>query len=307
MIPGVLSFVAFLALRQEDALDRARLLAESGRLAEAVSFLESRNRAEARAPELAYLAELHSAAGALPQAASALQRALELAPGEDGLRVTLGAMLYELRKYEEAKAELELAIARRPADARAHYYLAAVYRGLLRLDLAERAARRAIELSPPPARAPLDSVEPLPAVAARHLLAEIRFELGEDVEPVLREVLAVEPQHASARYLLAQSHRRSGRAAEAAEELVRFDRTKRADSHLVQGLGLARLGRSEAALVELRLALEANPDDPRALFLLARELLRAGRREDAAPLLARLLALRPDAASEVDRLFGSFP
>jgi tetratricopeptide (TPR) repeat protein len=96
---------------------------------------------------------------------------------------------------EAAKSELELAIARRPNAALAHYYLAAVYQGLGRLELAEIAAERAIELSPPPSRAPLDSSEPAPGVAARHLLAEIRYGRGEAVEPVVRDVLAIEPEN----------------------------------------------------------------------------------------------------------------
>jgi len=301
----ILSLVAFFSL-QEDTLDRARFLAESGRLAEAVRLLESRTRTEPRAPELAYLAELQAAAGGLPQAAATLARALSLAPEQDGLRVTLGAILFELRRYEEAKGELELAIARRPNAALAHYYLAAVYRGLARLDLAESAAERAIELSPPPSRAPLDSSEPAPGVSARHLLAEIRFARGEEMEPILREVLAVEPEHASARYLLARSLQRRGRTGEAALELRRFDGIKRAEAHLTQGLDLLRLGRREEAIAEFTLASQAHPDNARVLFLLGRELLRAGRKDEAGPLFDRVLDLRPDAASEVAGLLDSF-
>jgi len=302
---GILSLVAFFSL-QEDTLDRARLLAESGRLSEAVRFLESRTRTEPRAPELAYLAELQAAAGGLPQAAATLARALQLAPEQDGLRVTLGAILFDLRRYEDAKSELELAIARRPNAALAHYYLAAVYRGLARLDLAESAAERAIELSPPPSKAPLDSPEPAPAVAARHLLAEIRFSRGEEVEPILREVLDVEPDLASARYLLARSLQLRGRGSEAEGELRRFDSIKRADGYLALGRNLASLGRGEEAIAELRLAIEAHPEHVRALFLLGRELLRANKTSEAAPIFDRVLALRPDAATEVDRLLESF-
>ncbi|MGH9388442.1 MAG: tetratricopeptide repeat protein [Vicinamibacteria bacterium] len=303
---GILSAIAFFTLQSEDTLVRARLLAESGRLAEAVTLLESRTRTEPRAPELAYLAELQAAAGGLPQAAATLGRALSLAPDQDGLRVTRGAMLFELRRYEDAKSELELAIARRPRSALAHYYLAAVYRGLARLELAETTAERAIALSPPPSKAPLDSPEPAPGVAARHLLAEVRFARGEEVEPILREVLAVEPEHASARYLLARSLQRRGRAEQAAFELRRFDGIKRVEAHLAQGLDLSRLGRSEEAIAELRLAVAANPENARALFLLGRELLRANKAVEAAPIFDRVLALRPDAVPEVDRLLDSF-
>jgi tetratricopeptide (TPR) repeat protein len=308
MNPLVLSITAFLAL-QEDTLERARALSESGRAAEAAKLLEARTRTEPRAPELAYLAQLQAEAGAVPQAVESLRRALLLAPGEDGLRVTLGAMLFELRRYDEARSELELAIARRAGSALAHYYLSAVYQGLSRLDDAEAAVRRAIEISPLPARAPLAASGPAPSIAARHLLAEIRFERGEteSLESILREVLEVEPDLASPRYLLARLLTRLGRPVEAENELARFDRVKRAEAHIAQGLDLSRLGRREEAIAELNLALEAHPDHARALFQLGRELLRAGRRNEALPLLDRALAIRPDAKAEVDRLLDSFP
>jgi len=299
--------VLVLLFLQEDTLDRARALAESGRIEEAIRLLENRTRTDPRALELAFLAQLEAASGALPQAARALERALELAPEQDGLRVTLGAILFELRRFDAAARELETAVAKNGRSALAHYYLAAVQRGLLRLDFAEKSAERAIELSPPPARAPLDFREFAPSVAARHLLAEIRFELGKDVEPLLREVLAVEPDHPSARYLLARSLQRRGRTEEAANELQLFDAIKRAEAHLAQGLELARTGRREEAIAELQLAIEAHPEYARALFLLGRELLRADRRTEARAALDRVVTLRPDAAPEIARLLESFP
>ncbi|MGH9323585.1 MAG: tetratricopeptide repeat protein [Vicinamibacteria bacterium] len=290
---------------QEDALERARMLAESGRTAEAIEFLESYTRHSPRPAELVYLAQLQAEAGGLPQAAVSLSRALDRAPDQEGLRVTLGAMLFELRQYEDAKRELELVLERRSSSALAHYYLAAVEKGLSDLDRAERSAERAVELLPPAGPAPLDSSEPAPAAAARHLLAEIRFELGKEVEPLLREVLAIEPGHASAHYLLARYLSRSGRSEEAEAELLLFSRMKRAEAHLSQGRDLARIGRTEEAIAEMRLAVEARPDDPRSLFFLGRELLRTGARSEALALLERAVALRPDAKAEVEKLLSS--
>ena len=101
--------LAVLAFQSEDALERARLLVERGRGLEAIRFLESSTRAKPDAPALAFLAQLRAAAGRLPQAVEALSRALALVPGEDTLRVTRGAMLFELRRFEEARQELERA------------------------------------------------------------------------------------------------------------------------------------------------------------------------------------------------------
>ncbi len=221
--------------------------------------------------------------------------------------MTRGAILFEIRRYEEARKELELAVARRPDSALAHYYLGAVEHGMGELESAKAAAERAIALAPPPSKAPLDSVEPAPGVAARHLLAEVRFAQGEDAETLLREVLTFEPDRTSARYLLSRSLQRSGRSAEAEEERRRFESLKRAESHVALGRGLASLGRGGEAIAELKRAIDVYPDDPRALYLLGRELLRAGRKEEARPVLVRAILLRPDAASEVDRLLASFP
>jgi tetratricopeptide (TPR) repeat protein len=309
MALAILSFFVLFAL-QEDTLDRARLLAEAGRLEDAIRFLEGRTRTDPSAAELAYLAQLQAGVGGLPQAAEALGRALALAPEQDALRVTRGAMLFELRRYEEAKNEIEVALARSPGVARAHYYLGAVHQGLGELGLAEKSAERAIALSGPPSNAPLGSLEPAPGVAARHLLAEVQFALGREpgqVETLLRDVLAFEPDHAQARYLLARSLQRLGREEDAKEELRRFDAIQRAESHVATGRGLANLGRGSEAIEELTLAIEAHPDHARALYLLGRELLRAGRKDDARPFLDRALALRPDASSEVNQLLASFP
>jgi len=107
-------------------------------------------------------------------------------------------------------------------------------------------------------------------------------------------------------FLLARSLQRRGRAEEAAIELGRFDEIKRAEAHIAQGLELSRLGRGEDAISELRLAVEADPQHARALYLLGRELLREKKTPEAAPILDRVLVLRPDAAGEVRRLLDSF-
>jgi Flp pilus assembly protein TadD len=54
------------------------------------------------------------------------------------------------------------------------------------------------------------------------------------------------------------------------------------------------------------MAVEGSPESGRAQFLLGRELLRAGRKEEARAQFDRLLALRPDAAPEITRLVDSF-
>jgi tetratricopeptide (TPR) repeat protein len=298
-----LFFIGLLLIAQDSALERARSLAESGHVPEAIHLLEGRPLASATPPELAFLAQLHAARGGLPQAVTALGRALEKAPDQIGLRITRGAMLFELTRYDEARRELERALREAPKTGLAHYYLAAVQRATGELPDAERSAETAVTLIPDDVRSTLDSAEPDPRAAAMHLLAEIRFARGGDPEALLREVLSREPEHPSARYLLARVLLSEGRRAAAEVELRRFRAVKLADEHLAQGRELARIsGRRREAIVELRRAVEACPDHAGALFLLGRELARDGQKDKAKVLLQRALALRPAARREIEGL-----
>lgn len=298
--------LASLVLLQDDAIQRARLLAENGRPEQAIAFLDAHLRNEPSAAGFAFKAQLESGQGALPRAAASLDRALELAPEQTGLRVTRGAILFELRRFEDARAELSRAIRERPSSALAHYYLGAVQRSTGDLEAARASAEKAAELTPAEARVPPDAGQYAPKASALHLLAEIQTELGLDAEPTLRRVLAIEPLHPSARYLLARSLLGRGQKDAAEEELRLFDRIKRADQHVALGVDLSRIeGRAEEAIEELRLAVTACPEHSRALFLLGRELIRAGRGEEASSYLERAVALKPALALEVARLRDS--
>jgi tetratricopeptide (TPR) repeat protein len=288
-------------------MERARVLADRGRVDEAIRLLQNGSRTAPSPPDLAFLASLQASIGALPQAVQALDRALALAPDQRGLRTTRGAMLFELRRFDEARRELERVLAEDSRAALARYYLAAVYRSQGELDRASAMAETAVRLLPETSAVSLGSEEYAPAAAARQLLAEIQFERGEEPEALLREVLALEPAHASARYLLARVLLRRGRNEEAEVELERFRRIKRVDEHLRQGRELARLpGKRDAALSELRLAVEADPEDARALFALGLELLREGKPEEARPWLERAARLQPESRGEIDRMMAAF-
>jgi tetratricopeptide (TPR) repeat protein len=290
-------------LFQGSELERARLLADSGRVREAIHLLENRPPASKTAPELALLAQLYAATGGLPQAVTSLGEALDLAPEQVGLRITRGAMLFELTRYDEARKELERVLRESPRAGLAHYYLAAVERATGKLSDAETSAATAVSLVPEEARAPLDSEEYDPHTAALHLLAEIRFARGANPEELLRAVLLREPQHPSAHYLLARALLSRGRKEEADAELLRFRAIKRAEEHLASGRELARVpGRRREAIVELRLAAEACPDHARALFLLGKELALDGERGEARAALERALILRPAARPEIEKI-----
>jgi len=256
------------------------------------------------AKRLAGEAERDAAADRLPQAAAALARALELAPGERRWRTTLGAMFIELRRYPEAKRELTRVVEEDPSLPLARYYLASVQKRLGELKPAQENARRAVQLMPPGFGEPsLERLDYSPRVSALHLLAEIIAEGGGDPEPLLQKVLAVEPTHSGAHYLLARTLMSQGRSEEAGAELALFGKTKQAEEQVRLAFNLNRFaGNKEQAQVELRKALAAYPDHPRALYFLGRELLEDGRESEAAELLKRCLTLRPEARPLVEPL-----
>ena len=284
---------------ESDTLTRARIMAEAGRTDEAIGLLESRLRSQESPPELALLAQLQAATGAIPQAAATLDRLLAFAPREHRLRTTRGAMLFELKRFDEARKELERVVREAPeADSGlAHYYLATVLNATGEPTAALALAERAVSLLPATRVFSLDS-KPAPGVAARHLLAEIRFQQeawDASLEALLREVIELAPEQAPARYLLSRIFLKTGRVEEARVQLERFERIKRAEEQITIALHLASIeGRRDEAIQQLERAVEADPEHTRALVLLARELTRAGRAEEAAPYLSRAQEIRPE-------------
>jgi tetratricopeptide (TPR) repeat protein len=240
----------------------------------------------------------------LPQAASLLSRALELAPEQRRWRTTLGALLIALRRLPEAKQELERVVREDPSSALARYYLADVQKRLGDLKPAEENARRAVELMPRGfEEAWLDRLEYPPLVNALHLLAEITAGRGDDPEALLRQALELEPTHSGAHYLLARHLRARGLSVEADQELDRFRKARRAEELVALALNLSRFaGNRPQAEIELRRALHVHPDHPRALYLLAIELLQDGRKAEAAGLLRRCLEIRPKARPLIEPL-----
>ncbi len=105
-------------------------------------------------------------------------------------------------------------------------------------------------------------------------------------------VTELDVTHPGPHYLLARLLRKDGHGDEAGRELELFRRTKQAAAHVELAANASGAGHHDLAVVELRRALEAYPEHPRALFLLALELARRGEREEAAECLRRVIGLR---------------
>jgi TolB-like protein/Tfp pilus assembly protein PilF len=114
---------------------------------------EAADRALALSPNLA---AGHIARGFLLQAAdldwhgaeTEFRRAMELAPNDGEAKFFLGTQLATFGELESAIELTRQALATDPLKAERYYYLSSYFSGLNRLDEAERAIRRAIELQP---------------------------------------------------------------------------------------------------------------------------------------------------------------
>ena len=113
--------------------------------------------AVARALSLApNMAAVHVARGSILQftefnwrgAQAEYQRANELAPNDGSVKFALGLQLASLGKVEQAIGLTRVALATEPLRAGWYFWLAGYLSGVSRLDEAEHAVRRAIELQP---------------------------------------------------------------------------------------------------------------------------------------------------------------
>jgi Flp pilus assembly protein TadD len=236
--------------------------------------------------------------------------AVRLSPDQAMPRLLLGRLLLDDGKAGEAKVQLALACRLDPALAGAQYALA---EALTRLgeEEAARASRRTFrELQQQEkarleaASAAYDSERELRALAATfHVeLALLLGRRGQEslAESHLRQAIKVAPAEPPAYEILSRFYLRNQRLAEARrllEELVRL-RPRRVSDHVNLGTLLLQLQDDQAAVKELKRALELDANQPQALHNLARHYL--ARREETAEALAlaqRLVRLEPSGAS----------
>ncbi len=281
---------ALLLVAQANSLDEARKLVEAGRTAEAIDLLGRTPDDDPR--RLGLLADLLARAGRVPEAEQTLALALRSAPDRTELVVARASLLFQLSRYDEARAVLEPVLAGSPDHPFAHYYLGAI---LLRTGDpvgAARHAERALGRMTPDAPGggiprhaeafhPGSAAEGghsgaggdriLPRAEALHLLGEARLRVGDDApgEAALREALEVAPWHPGPAYRLGQHLVGVGRAAEGARLLDRFARARRAAEAVELGIHL--LPRDPvAAERQFREALRVFPGHLPAARLLAR-------------------------------------
>lgn len=131
------------------ALDFVMPMLRSGRIAEAVPYLESLTKsAPADAAVLYNLGIAYSELGQYDEAIIRLKRAVQLDPGHAHAWVGIGNAYHRMRKPEQALEAFEKAVQADPNDGYTRRNLGGVLIGFKRIDEAVQHLRRALDLMP---------------------------------------------------------------------------------------------------------------------------------------------------------------
>ena len=264
-----------------------RLAAAYGRLGysnEAVATIRRAIELEPRnAEHKATLGHVLLGMGVEGAASAAFREAVALDAGEPRAHAGLAEIARRSGKYDEAIAELDLALADARLDRRTRESLAATRTTLL----TEKGDAAALEAR---AQAGTASAADMSALAA--LLAG----RGEWSRAALL-LEATSPQGTD-RERLAFYYFRSGRFRDAHAAYAELAKTGgRGDLEINDGASLARLGSDAEAIAAYDRALAIDDTQARALLFRANSLLRLGRSADAIGAYKRFLEVKPDGES----------
>ena len=282
------------------------------------------------------MAELMRRQGRYEEAAAWFRKTLARGASNALAHAGLGVSLYDLKRYEEALASMDRAIALAPDSPTIrtlHVVTGRALQAMGRFDAAERRFRRAATLDP-------DDAAPLVDLS-RLRIAQQRFDEAEEYlrralelapgDPVVlqnvaealrkhgrheeaiesyRAVLAIDPEFAMAHAGMGDALFRLERYEEAIESLDRsvslHPIPPTATARLVlMGTAARALGRSEAGVRYFERAVEIEPDNAEALDHLAMARFEQKRYEEALGLYRTLLEARPDSARTHSNLGAS--
>jgi len=269
-------------------LDLARALFDRQQFAEAVTVLTDTLAAIPDSGRARYLLGLaYQRQGNYAGAMEQLERADSLEPllGRNSIHQSLGALRRSQQDYDGAIAAFSRRIDLVPNDPAAHHELAEMYVRRSRLD--EALAEYTVALMLDPRRA--DSQVGVAQVYVR----EGRFA---EAAAAGKRATALAADHKEARYVLATSLLRLGRADEGNRELQAYQRLQSEATALqAKRLEIAAFRRDATvsaangdharAVALLRKALDAAPGDPASELDLGLALLRAGQAAEAIPHL----------------------
>jgi len=218
---------------------------------------------------------------------SALQKAIELLPGDAETRGNLGNALRDRGELGDAVASYRRALGIRPDYAEAHSNLGVALQELGQLDDAVASCSRALEIKP-------DYAE------AHNNLGNALKGLGqlEDAAASYRRALEIKPSYAEAHNNLGNALLELGQPNDAVARCSRALEIKPdyAKAHGNLGSALLELGQLDDAVASYRRALEISPDSAEAHSNLGAALIELRRLDDAVASYRRALEIKPDLA-----------
>jgi TolB-like protein/Tfp pilus assembly protein PilF len=231
---------------------------------------------------------------AIDRQVEVLRRAVELDPNHAMARKGYGLALMDMGRFEESAAQLEQAARLDPLSAIVQVNLGGALESQGRFQDAASRYRRAIE------------IDPLMPVAYRSLAMLAAYAMDDFVTavPLAEKAVVLDPDNPSSAMLLALLYQALGNDA-SFDRVLRRTEERWPDNALVNmSLALRDLrdGESNGAERHARRALEANPRDSGALWLLGHIDYREGRYAES---VARYRKAHPELFSAVPRVDAS--
>jgi tetratricopeptide (TPR) repeat protein len=229
----------------------------------------------------------------LNDATESFRAALEVNPNNPAAHYGLGQVASAKRNYSEAIAHFEQTLAQVTGANRVHYSLAMAYRGLGNAEKARAHLAQQGTVGVRVADPLVDVLQDLITGERVHLArGKLAFEANRYAEAVaeFRKAVASRPDSVTARINLGAALSQIGDvkgAIEQFEEAIRLE-PGRVNAHYNLAVLFARENKHAEAINHLQPVLSADPADVAARLLLARELRKSGKLDDALAQFARV-------------------
>ena len=283
--------------RQDDPLAAAGAALRRGDLSAALKQLRAAVQANATRTEAHRILGVASRLDEqFEQSIDAYTTAIRARPTDERARMGLADVLMDLERFSEAEQVLTDTIAALPATVQAHYRLGRLYQSMGKYPEALKELEYTAQFTP------LVGQDPLYEMVALIYASQADFAHATDA---LRKQVAVNPNNADAHRRLADGYVRQERTMEALAEFTAALLIDRRNVLSLVGISQLhfRVGNHEAAARTARSALQVEPSNAEARYVLAMSLMRAGQTDEGKRELQEFQRLQAEAADASKRKY----